>query len=118
MPWYDLSTWGHPRSAAVYGGEGLVYFLDDGVGEVVGDDVCVAVALGCHDGGTDLAQSDTVAPDFAVETEGGFAIGLFLCDVEGRAVKVRGRQPFANLQFFAHDKRLFFACDAQSDYSA
>ena len=61
----------------------LIHLFDDGVGEVVADDVSVAVALGCHDGGANLAQSDTVSPSLAVEGEDGLSAALLLADGEG-----------------------------------
>lgn len=61
----------------------LIHLLDDGVGEVVADDVGVAVALCCHDGSAYLAQSDTVSPSLAVEGEDGLSAALLLADGEG-----------------------------------
>ena len=81
------------------------------MGEVVADDVGVAVALCCYDGGANLAQSDAVSPSLAVEGECCASVGAFLCDIKGPE-----RLPDLQEERLSAACQVFYGCGGGGEY--
>ena len=82
--------------------------LDPGTGKIVRQDLFCREPLLCHNGGPYLAEADTVAPSGTVEYEAvrpAVRRKVFRHN-ESAAVKVRRRQPPADLELFPDDDAL------------
>ena len=100
----------------------LLQFLNLTMLVIMAENVAIAVSLGSHDGSTDLAHTDSVAPTRTEQDKATGNVGLWVDLMtfhdEGGTVKVGIGKETSNFQFLANDHFPFCADYAQFDKSA